>query len=837
MNARINFHRLGIIAGIVMFAALSWGSAWAAPVNSQRAAATVLGWLKAEKKPLGEALGGSVRRVETFRDAAGGETYHVVYLEPSGFVIVAGEDLVEPIPCFAPVGVFDPSDGNPLGALVNRDIPRRVAMVRRAGRAALGLEAMRTAAKWHQFELAATNGGVQANLLSSVSDVRVSPLTQTTWDQSTAGNYYQGAACYNYYTPPYAAGANTNYVSGCVATAMAQLMFYYQYPTTGVGTASFGIEVNGVPTSRSLRGGNGSGGPYDWGHMLLSPPSNPTPLQCQAIGALTADAGVSVGMAYSSGASSADLTTAKTALKSTFYYSSAIDGHNNGFAELGTNLVGMLNPCLDAHNPVLLGIQGSVGGHAVVADGYGYSAATLYHHLNLGWSGASTAWYALPIIDTVNGTFNVVDECVYNIFTNGSGEIISGRVLDQNSLPVVNATVTATRNGSGTLYTANTDTNGIYALSKLPSASRYSLVATKTAYTSASGDYSTTTSYDNRAASGNVWGANFTLSSLPTAVDHFGLSAIGNQGVGIPFSVTISALNTTNGPASFASTVAFSASGITAVSNVLVGNLGDQQISTDLANGWTDGYVFTPNTNLQVVAVRGYFGTKVSIWTGSGSLLASQNVPNQSGTWVETSLAAPVTLVAGSSYRVGVYYPAGTTEYLTKWAGEWPTNFNNGTVGQNLYYKYGDGFPNSINGTGLGPFLDLRYTVQAQASVPISPANSSAFVNGAWYGNITVLQVASNVVVKADDGGGQIGLSSAFNVGQFAPIHMGMPQSSHGGQIQFTLTGGYGIEIQASTNLVNWISLATLTNTTGTTNFTDSLSTFSRRFYRAHQVP
>ena len=112
----------------------------------------------------------------------------------------------------------------------------------------------------------------------------------------------------------------------------------------------------------------------------------------------------------------------------------------------------MINPNLDARYPVLLGIEGS-SGHAVVADGYGYSASTLYHHLNLGWSGASTAWYALPLIDTGSGfTFKVVDQCVYNAYTNGSGEIISGRVLDQISRPVINATVTATRTGRRPLH-------------------------------------------------------------------------------------------------------------------------------------------------------------------------------------------------------------------------------------------------------------------------------------------------------------------------------------------------------------------------------------------------
>ena len=153
-------------------------------------------------------------------------------------------------------------------------------------------------------------------------------------------------------------------------------------------------------------------------------------------------------------------------LVNTFLFANARYGWNNN-NEVGAGLTAMINPNLDAHYPVLLSVEGSVGGHAVIADGYGYNgptnAPTLYHHLNLGWSGTATAWYALPLLDTGSYTFTVVDGAVYNVYTNGSGEIISGRVLDQISRPVVNATVTATRTGGGTYSTA-TDNQGIYAL-------------------------------------------------------------------------------------------------------------------------------------------------------------------------------------------------------------------------------------------------------------------------------------------------------------------------------------------------------------------------------------
>jgi hypothetical protein len=221
--------------------------------------------------------------------------------------------------------------------------------------------------------------------------------------------------------------------------------------------------------------------------------------------------------------------------------------------------------------------------------------------------------------------------------------------------------------------------------------------------------------------------------------------------------------------------------------------------------------------------------------------------------------------------------------------------------------------------------VDLRYT--AAAPVAITPTVSGSFVNGVWTGNIAVLQSASNLALRADDGAGHAGSSSPFQVSGLvaAPRITAQPQSlinaigstatftvtasgyplpayqwffngarlangtnaaltlanvqttqagnyhvvasnSQGsatsqvatltlvpvparflpgsltrtnGQFRFTLQGQVGsrLEIQATTNLVNWTSLVTLTNVTGTISFLDPATNFSRRFYRALQLP
>ena len=98
---------------------------------------------------------------------------------------------------------------------------------------------------------------------------------------------------------------------------------------------------------------------------------------------------------------------ASAALKNVFKYSNSICG-GDGTDNIGAGLTTMLNPNLDAGFPCLLGIYcGSAGGHAIVADGYGYDSSTLYHHLNMGWSGVDTAWYNLPVF-TAGYNLNVV---------------------------------------------------------------------------------------------------------------------------------------------------------------------------------------------------------------------------------------------------------------------------------------------------------------------------------------------------------------------------------------------------------------------------------------------
>lgn len=501
--------------------------AHAGPTSADRAQQVAAGWLKSDAAPLGAMLSKTISEVKTYADADGRPLYYVVVLQPTGFVIVAADDWIEPVIAFAGGGTYDPSLSNPLGALVTNDAPGRIALVRKAQSQELAVanQASRTAqSKWARFEQVA--GGQMEAGLPSVSDIRVSPLLQSMWDQETACNN----ACYNYYTP-------SGYPCGCVATAMAQLMRFHMYPTTGIGVRSFSIYVDGAMKTARTRGGDGAGGPYNWDNMPFVPDCTATAAQRQAIGALCYDAGLSVNMYYTAYGSAADTLDAKTRLVSTFGYSNAIKGFND-LETIGTGLNVMANPNLDAGYPVILGITGEEGGHAIVTDGYGYHASTLYHHLNMGWSGYDNAWYNLPNIDTTYYEFTSVYKCIYNVYVTGSGEIISGRVTDKTGAPLSGATVTG-QTAAGATFTDMTDSRGIYALAKVPSATTFTLSVTYEGLAFSGKTVTTGTSTDYNNTSGNLWLVNFGASEAPPTAEDAAVDAV----VGDPMTIALRAID------------------------------------------------------------------------------------------------------------------------------------------------------------------------------------------------------------------------------------------------------------------------------------------------------
>lgn len=209
----------------------------------------------------------------------------------------------------------------------------------------------------------------------------IAPLCATTWDQSAPYNNL----C------PMKSGKRT--VTGCVATAMAQVMKYFNWPATGVGTVSY--TWNRQTLSMDL--GSTS---FQWDKMLDSYPSSTsgTSEQREAVATLMKACGYSVEMDYglaSAGGSAASSWILPNVLVANFNYDKGARTEMRDFYEL-SEWEDMIYENLATVGPVLYGGSGTDGGHEFVCDGYSSDG---YFHINWGWSGESDGYFKLNALD------------------------------------------------------------------------------------------------------------------------------------------------------------------------------------------------------------------------------------------------------------------------------------------------------------------------------------------------------------------------------------------------------------------------------------------------------
>ncbi|MHC4212474.1 MAG: C10 family peptidase [Planctomycetota bacterium] len=507
---------LFIVISVLLF--IFSGTLVAKPMDVHQAGKAVSGWLRRDSLPLGAAIGQNILSIDSFEDDDGQVLYHVVNLEPTGFVIIAADDSIEPIIAFDNEGTYNGSSEDVLGELLNRDIGNRMALIRSQspGFKADSKRVKKSKGKWRMLE--GLGEGVSALGIGGVSDIRIDPFVQTRWGQLGAC----GQHCYNYYTP-------NHYYAGCVATSLAQVLKYFEYPTSGIGVNPYTIYVNGVEQTADTRGGDGFGGPYNWAGMFSNPDCGSySDDSWEAVGALCYDAGLAVRMNYTSTGSTTDTRKAKNALVETFGYANAVKAYNAG-GNIGPSLLDMVNPNLDARIPVILGITGSSGGHAIVCDGYGYNSSSLYHHLNMGWDGEDDAWYNLPNINS-HPAYSSVYKCIYNIrpTTPGDGEMISGRVFDVNGSPLAGASVYAETIDESLWFSVTSDVRGIYAFADLDSSTEYTVTAFADGMTFEIHDVNTGTSSNNTSSCGNKRGVDFHGQYYVCDLDFNGTVAFGD---------------------------------------------------------------------------------------------------------------------------------------------------------------------------------------------------------------------------------------------------------------------------------------------------------------------
>ena len=310
--------------------------------------------------------------------------------EGPGFVIVAGDDRLPQVLGYSTTGTFD-SDNLPLAmqdwmAEMNREIA-----------------------------YLQTHSGVKAH--KPVQRTPVAPLMTTRWDQSWP---------YNLLCPTYTLGNGTSEraVTGCVATAMTQIMNYHQWPLQGTGSHTYNCNVNDTdPTTLSA---DFSQSVYEWDKMLDSYDGNSSEESCYAVAKLMSDAGISIDMGYGS-SSGAQETAVLKALTSYF-------GYSNRHYLLSRDLYAadewdqLLVDEISAGRPALYCgysyTQGSLGGHAFVFDGI--DADGLFH-VNWGWGGNSDGFFMVSLLAPGSGmNFKYGQDCIFGIVPASAADDIPG---------------------------------------------------------------------------------------------------------------------------------------------------------------------------------------------------------------------------------------------------------------------------------------------------------------------------------------------------------------------------------------------------------------------------
>lgn len=372
------------------------------------------------------------------------EVEHIYLFSPvegQGFVLVAADDCVRPVLAYSYTGsfIFDnmPEHIRQWLEGYERDIAARVA----SG----GETSPEIAADWQRW--------LEGTPKSSGNQVE--PLLTTIWGQSP----YYNAWC------PYDTSANTHAMTGCAATATAQVMKYWNHPATGMGSHVYTSTstINGTTYTYDSLSANFGATHYDWAHMPDSLYALSDSLSINAVAQLLYHVGVSVEMAYSPVGSGAFIESyddinnpsIENALKYYFKYSQSLrailkeDYSNSQWVEIMRNELDMAQPVIYG------GFDPNTGGHAFVLDGYDSLG---FFHVNWGWRGVCNGFYTIDSLAPGGSHFSDFCSALVGIHPMTSLPPVAPVAINVLSSDTTLGTVT----GSGT-YTALIDTVRILA--------------------------------------------------------------------------------------------------------------------------------------------------------------------------------------------------------------------------------------------------------------------------------------------------------------------------------------------------------------------------------------
>lgn len=338
--------------------------AYAGPVSVEQARAVALKSMgdMAVKAPGrdGKAGGGNVLVLAKAAKAAvkGNEPTPLYYIfnkgEDGGMVIVAGDDRMRPILGYTDRGGFSEAGLNP--------------------GLRWWLEAVGEAAE----AVAASDGGGAYQDAAYTGTAAVGPLVQTHWGQGSPYNML----C------PYDDAHSGRSVTGCVATSMAQLMYYWRYPERGKGTVEYTTKTHGIKVYENLAGFR-----FNYDKMRPEYTGYEYIESKEAVAELMYACGVAVEMNYCSRESGATIDVG--ALIGNFGMDSVCNQvYRENFTSAEWNAI--IRHELDQKRPLLYSGGSASGRHMFICDGYD---ETGLFHINWGWSGSDDGYFDLTSLD------------------------------------------------------------------------------------------------------------------------------------------------------------------------------------------------------------------------------------------------------------------------------------------------------------------------------------------------------------------------------------------------------------------------------------------------------
>lgn len=331
--------------------------------------------------------------------------------EGKGFVIVSGDDSTAPILGYTDQGNFVREELPPqLTSMLDQWTERLTVVQSRHQQPRM--KAPRTRA------IASYKSGWQ----------NVGPLIATHWHQSSP---YNGLA-------PVKEGQG-RCMTGCVATAGAQVTYYYHRDNPNELQYDTPTYSYGTPITVSLPAGT----PIEWDQMRLS--GSGTERQNKAVATLMYALGTSAWLTYGDGdgtATSGHNEKMAEAMRGQFKLNSShkwkSEYSQQGWEEL-------IYKNLSSRQPMLYSGAKEDGGHSVVLDGY--QASTGLYHFNFGWGGQGDGYYTVDDATGMNG-FNTYQDLVFNItpqVQNLSGQVLAEKLWNKATN---NVTVSVTNNGT-----------------------------------------------------------------------------------------------------------------------------------------------------------------------------------------------------------------------------------------------------------------------------------------------------------------------------------------------------------------------------------------------------